>query len=164
MTETPRKFETVEEAISETVFCPFYSCWILPWRCEDRKRRAERDRWNDGDRALSMEYCLLCKTIEEEDMKKIDISKLDKAEVLAALYNHSKALVMGMLHYDPKDMTKEEAQALLNDGQDYFDYIKGRVMKIYLSPDGKLDHNLYDRDNGPGAAAHVIDELKKGKP
>jgi len=80
--------------------------------------------------------------------------------VLAALYNNAKPQGLGMLHYIPEDMTKEEAAKILEEGQTYFDYLKGRVMKVDLSRNS-LDPCLYDRDNGPGAAALVIASLQK---
>jgi hypothetical protein len=85
---------------------------------------------------------------------KISLEGLDKAAVLAALYNASQPLGMGFLHFDPAPMTIGEAQSLLEQ-HTYFDYLKGRVMKIDLSGN-ELDPWLYDRDNGPGAAASVI--------
>ena len=88
----------------------------------------------------------------------IDLTKLDKAEVLAALYNNSKPQGMGFFHYTPEAMTKHQAQALLDSGQTYFDYVSGRVMKIDLSKD-KLDPALYDRDNGQGAAYRAISAI-----
>lgn len=78
-----------------------------------------------------------------------------KAAVLAALYNSSQPLGLGLLQFDPQPMTESEAQALLDSGQTYFDYLKGRVMKVDLSGD-TLDPRLYDRDNGPGAAEQAI--------
>lgn len=59
----------------------------------------------------------------------INIAGMDKAEVLAALYNASKPLGLGIYHYTPDDITVEEARELLW---------------------------LYDRDNGNGAALRVI--------
>ncbi len=85
----------------------------------------------------------------------IDLSKKDKAEVLVKLYNASKPQGMGLLHYKAKDMTKQEAQTLLDQGQSYFDYLNGRVLKIDLSGD-TLDPWLYDRDNGQGAAEKAL--------
>lgn len=98
----------------------------------------------------------------------INIAGLDKAEVLAALYNASRPLGMGVLHFDPKPMTKEEAQSFL-DGtgkttepsrsrEPYFDYLKGRVMKVNLAGD-EFEEWAYDRDNGPGAAARALAPL-----
>jgi hypothetical protein len=87
----------------------------------------------------------------------IDISKLDKGEVLAALYNKSKPLGMGSLHFDPTPMTKEEASELLKE-ETYFDYLKGRVMKVNLKGD-EFDPFLYDRDNGQGAALKALEPL-----
>lgn len=87
----------------------------------------------------------------------IDLTKYDKAEVLAILYNHSKPQGMGFLQADSNQMTKEEAQKLL-DGYKYFDYLKGRIMKVDLSGN-ELDPALYDRDNGQGAAERAISFL-----
>lgn len=84
----------------------------------------------------------------------IDITNLNKAAILAALYNASRPLGLGYLHYTPEDMTTEEAAALLR-RQTYFDYLKGRVMKIDLSGN-TLDPQLYDRDNGQDAAECAI--------
>lgn len=89
----------------------------------------------------------------------IDISKMNKAEVLAVLYNNSKPQGMGFLHFDPAVMSKEEAeQFLIDNPRQYFDYLKGRVLKVDLS--GKqFDPRLYDRDNGQGAAALAVQHL-----
>ena len=87
----------------------------------------------------------------------INISKKNKAEVLAALYNYSHPQGMGFLQYDPNPMTVEEAEELLRT-ETYFDYVKGRVMKVNLKGD-TLDTWGYDRDNGDGAAKIVIDSL-----
>lgn len=92
----------------------------------------------------------------------IDISKKDKAAVLAALYNNSRPQGLGMLHYDPKDMTREEAAELLEqDGR--FDYLKGRVLKIDLRGD-TFNPFLYDRDLGEGAAQRVVDSIPDVAP
>lgn len=95
----------------------------------------------------------------------IDISKLDKAEVLAALYNSSRQQGMGLMGQKGRlPMTKEEAQAeidrlmAVDGGRIYFDYLHGRVMKINLGRND-LSVGLYDRDNGPGAAAEALAPL-----
>lgn len=84
----------------------------------------------------------------------VDISGLDKADVLAALYNHSKSQGMGLLWSTPEDMGHEEAAQLLNQNS-YFDYLNGRVMKVNLGG-STLDTWGYDRDNGDGAARRAI--------
>jgi len=55
-------------------------------------------------------------------------------------------------------MTVEEARELLSQDT-YFDYLKGRVMKVDLSGN-ELDPWGYDRDNGQGRAAEVIESLR----
>lgn len=90
----------------------------------------------------------------------IDISQLDKAAVLAALYNRARPQGMGFLHYTPEPMTHDQARELLGKMHEpYFDYLKGRVMKVDLGKD-QLYVGLYDRDNGHGAAASAIADLR----
>ncbi len=106
-------------------------------------------------------------------MSKINIAGLDKAELFAALYNHAKPLGMGLLHYDPTPLTKESAQKMMEGGDDvsrmfpgvragrslYFDYVKGRPLKIDLSGD-EMETSLYNRDQGDGAAERIVAELR----
>ncbi|MCX6864785.1 MAG: hypothetical protein NTV46_00960 [Verrucomicrobia bacterium] len=93
----------------------------------------------------------------------IDISKLDKAEVLAALYNASRMQGISFLANTYKGATDAAwAQREIDargDGQNlYFDYLNGRVMKINLGRD-LLEVRLFDRDNGEGAAARALEPL-----
>jgi len=92
-------------------------------------------------------------------MNKISLIGLDKAKVLAALYNASKPQGLGFLHYDPKLMTSKEAGILLKQTTD-FDYVQGRIMKVDLSGD-TFDPGLYDRDNGQVAAERAISVISK---
>jgi len=105
-------------------------------------------------------------------MAKIDIAGLDKAELFAALYNHAKPLGMGFMQYDPSPLTKEAAQKLMEAGDDssrmfpgfakkglYFDYVKGRPMKIDLSGD-EMETHLYNRDQGDNAAEKIVARLR----
>lgn len=90
----------------------------------------------------------------------MDIRNLDKARVLKALYNRSRPQGMGIFHYDPKPMTDTEAAELLK-RQTYFDYVKGRVLKVDLKGD-YLETALYDRDMGHGAAEYaILDEFTR---
>lgn len=88
----------------------------------------------------------------------VDITGLDKAEVLAALYNASRPLRLGFDAYDSTPMTVEEAGELLKETT-HFDYVNGRVMKVSLSED-TFESWLYDRDNGENAASQVIESLR----
>lgn len=90
----------------------------------------------------------------------VSIKGLSKASVLAALYNCSHPLGLGFLQYTPENMTEQEASELLKH-RDYFDYLKGRVMKVDLSGDDSFDERLYDRDNGIGAAQRAVDSIKE---
>lgn len=51
--------------------------------------------------------------------KTIAIKGLDKAAVLAALYNASRPQGMGFLQYDPKPMTAEIAREHLSRSTDF---------------------------------------------
>jgi hypothetical protein len=54
-------------------------------------------------------------------------------------------------------LTIEEAREYLKEIQ-YFDYLRGRVLKIALSTN-TLRTVLYDRDNGHGAALRALEPL-----
>ena len=114
----------------------------------------------------------------EETMNQgeIDVSGIDPAVLLAALYNRSfvNPSGLGVLQEVPGDMTLAEAQeyiggkveadysgnALMRNGSRYFDYLRGRVMKVEIN--GKaLNPDMYDRDLGEGAAQRVVDALSQ---
>jgi len=91
--------------------------------------------------------------------KVINISKMNKAEVLSALYNAAKPQGMGYLHYDPTKMSVKEAAYIIEESPTtYFDYLKGRVLKVDLN-DEQLDFWAYDRDNGTAAAANALSKI-----
>lgn len=92
----------------------------------------------------------------------IDIKGLNKAEVLKALYDGSYIQGMGFMQAVPEGtVTVEHCKMLLETtGYPYFDYLYGRVLKVDLSKDA-FDERLYDRDNGQGTAARIIDRLKR---
>jgi hypothetical protein len=99
-------------------------------------------------------------------MTAMNIKGLDRAAVLAALYNAARPQGLGFLHYDPKPMTVEEAREILNkharEGELYVDYLYGRVIKVRISEkEDYIDPLLYDRDHGKGAAELVIESLRK---
>ncbi len=90
----------------------------------------------------------------------IDITGLDKADVLAALYNAARPQGMGFLDFDPEPMTREVAAEMIDQQRPpYFDYVKGRVMKVHIEGD-TLEERLYDRDNGRGAADRALAPLR----
>lgn len=106
---------------------------------------------------------------------KISIKGIDKAELLAALYNAARPLGMGMLRCLPGDMSIEEARKCLGMGDDhardfpefvkgdrkmYFDYLHGRPLKVDLSGD-EMSTDLYDRDQGKGAAERIVAALRE---
>jgi hypothetical protein len=106
----------------------------------------------------------------------LDVGAMPPAEVVRRLYNASFSAGLGRLHFKPEDMTDAEAQALLDERMQqigpltdetperramahkmaqYFDYLHGRVMKIFAT-ERPLFVALYDRDNGEGAAARAL--------
>ena len=88
----------------------------------------------------------------------MNISGLDKAEVLAALFNASRQQGISFLDSrGRRDMTKERAAEILK-VTEHFDYLEGRVMKISLDRD-EVETRLHDRDNGQGSAERAIAHL-----
>ena len=93
------------------------------------------------------------------DPTSLDISELDKAEVLIALYNNSKQQGLGFMDSRGRaELSREDATNLLTGDDLYFDYLYGRVMKVDLNGD-ILRTGLYDRDNGTGAAYKALEPL-----
>src|SRR3990167_9199466 len=88
----------------------------------------------------------------------IDIKGLDKAELL----NASKPQGLGFLAQGRNsEMTVADAREVLRIAGDrpYFDYLRGRVMKVDLSGDS-LEPRMYDRDNGEVAALRVVETIR----
>ncbi len=104
----------------------------------------------------------------------ISIQGLDKAAVLAALYNASAPRGMGFLQYVPGPMTVEQAREVIAKrgddmkamfgvslhGSMYFDYVNGRPLKVDLKGE-ELNPAGYDGANGgAGAAERALAELR----
>jgi len=85
---------------------------------------------------------------------------MSRAECLSRLYNKAQCQGMGFLHFDSKPMTLKEAEGIIKYREEnkmgfYFDYLKGRVMKVDLG-DGIVSLVFYDRDNGPDAGVEAL--------
>lgn len=97
----------------------------------------------------------------------IEIKGIDKAELLAALYNGTRPQGMGVLHARPGDMTAAEARTLIGDAPEprtgWFDYVHGRPIKVGFKGDMLLRADLYDRDapGGEGSAQRIVDSLRR---
>ncbi len=110
------------------------------------------------------------------EQEQVDISGMDKAEVLAALYNASAPVGMGHLQAVAGEMTTEHARKVIDGHGDdtermfpgvrggdrtlIFDYLFGRPLKLDLSKDS-FNPWGFDRDNGGnGTAAKIIARLR----
>ncbi len=98
-------------------------------------------------------------------MNTVNIKDIPKNELLAALYNNSKPLGMGIIHFDPTPMSLDDAQNMIddlkNEGRDlFFDYIKGRVVKVDITGD-EMRTWSYNRDIGEGVAERIVESLRK---
>lgn len=110
----------------------------------------------------------------------VNIEGLNKADVLAALYNATNPGGMGLLQASrgPNEMDRDFAESLISYGSDAtreypivdtlgtnsslsFDYVYGRCLKVDLTDGVEFDPWGFDRDNGEGAAQKVIDHLRE---
>jgi hypothetical protein len=86
----------------------------------------------------------------------IDITGIDKAKLLMALHQNSKAQGISFLH--EREVSLIDCQKRLELTGD-IDYFAGRVIKCDLSSD-QLDGRMYDRDNGDGVAERVVNSIR----
>lgn len=90
----------------------------------------------------------------------IDVSDIAPGVLLQTLYMGARVQGLGVLHSTSGPLETEEIEEYLKDMPQYFDYLKGRVMKVEIN--GKtLRPRLYDRDNGVGAAQASVDEARE---
>ena len=96
----------------------------------------------------------------------IDISGLDKAEVLKALYDGSHTQGISFLGLLDGEVTIETCRKEIERRQKetgtysmFFDYYHGHVLKVNIGGD-TFDPSLYDRDCGSGKAFEVIKNLR----
>ena len=89
----------------------------------------------------------------------MDISGLDKAKVLKALYDHALPLGNGMIDFNPNPLDIEEAQNFINSGKITFENVKGRAIKADLSGD-RYNTWLCNLLYGDNAAEIAIERIK----
>lgn len=96
----------------------------------------------------------------------INISGVNKAKLLAALYNNARPQGMGWLQARHDAMTEQEATDLItahtHGDTTWFDYVHGRPIKVGFKGDTLLRADLYDRDapDGDGSAERIVDSLR----
>lgn len=113
--------------------------------------------------------------VDDRTAFEIAVPVAKRAAVLAALYNATKPVGMGLIHYRPEPMTEVQAQALIYTYQanvaDYprlaagyrCDYVHGRPIKIHFDDDLCRGLHLYDRyQGGTGAARRIIEYVLTG--
>ena len=89
-------------------------------------------------------------------MSNNDKGTMTVAEKLRRLYNSARPQGYSWRHYDHAPMELEEAETILeNRTGTYFDYLRGRIMKVDVSE--PEDSRLYNQDNGPMAAETALD-------
>lgn len=78
-----------------------------------------------------------------------DFTGYDPIEVFRLIYENSKPLGLGIFHFDPTPLSYEEAVKIYDEHKPsflYFDYVKGRCLKVDFSTFPKLDlyYPIYD--------------------
>ena len=93
-------------------------------------------------------------------MAEVSIEGIDKVALVQALYAGAKCQGMGVFVFRAGPLDQEEAEDLAD--APHLDYVRGRVMKCSVSCN-TMRTDLYNRDNGPGAAEQIIDALRVAK-
>ncbi len=89
----------------------------------------------------------------------VSIKNLDKAVVLAALYNAAKPIYEYM-RVKPETMSPEEARLFLKNKTVVFGEFIGRILKIKLDTD-VIHTEGYDAANGAGKARQAIEQARE---
>jgi hypothetical protein len=105
-------------------------------------------------------------------MNELDISGLDKIELLRRLHAGTHAVGMGHLHDLGREMTYGEAKEIWtkavaaqgHENRVMFDYVRGRPLKVWFEGDKLTGVRLYDRDSFPGNCARIVEQLRAGGP
>ncbi len=93
-------------------------------------------------------------------MSQIDIADINKADILAALFNVADKSKDEPEGFDPQEfMTTEQAAKILETGQTYFGAFHGRILSISLSDKDILKPGNYDKYNGLHAARIALSVL-----
>lgn len=92
----------------------------------------------------------------------IDITGIDKAELLVGLYHGTHPVGMGFASNNPSFGVEDAEAAIKGEPSGRLDYVSGRPIKVNITGDS-FDPWLYDRDAGEGAAQRVVDGLKPKK-
>src|SRR5690606_29341137 len=102
---------------------------------------------------------LISGTIKNMD-KKVDITNLDRVNILQVLFDYAEPKGNGWLEYDPKQkLSYEQAKEILDSTcspddryGNRIDYLYGRAVKVYLCPNKRypntLDVEIYNEYNG----------------
>lgn len=92
-------------------------------------------------------------------MTTINIVGINKAKLLVALFNNAFQQGMGVMHADGRaPLSLEDATELLKKTT-YFDYLRGRVMKVDIGKD-ELFTATYNRDVGFGEAERIVAQVR----
>jgi hypothetical protein len=87
----------------------------------------------------------------------IDIAGLDPVDVIQALYSRARPLGLGWAEFKDGELPRSEAESLVGE---HLDYLHGRVMKVRVFDGKVIRADLYDRDNGVGAAQEAVDRVR----
>lgn len=102
------------------------------------------------------------------DGHEIDITGIDKVDLLIALYDHASVVGLGILQASGP-LSREQAKLVLDtstrpNGRVMFDYVNGRPIKVWLEGDKLTGARLYDRDHGHGLCARIVADLRSSPP
>lgn len=121
---------------------------------------------------IALSLTLIGGTIKNMD-KKVDITNLDRVNILQVLFDYAEPQGNSWLKYNPEQkLSYEQAKEILdskcnftNQHDSRIDYLHGRALKVFLCPNNRhpntLDVEIYNEYNGYWAAQTAIQKLRK---
>lgn len=84
------------------------------------------------------------------DIPRIDVSRVDRTDVIKALFSRARPVGLGHPHF--RQNSDAEVEKMITEHVKRlgwsFDYLQGRSMKVHIFDDGTFVPLGYNRDNG----------------
>jgi hypothetical protein len=135
-------------------------CITDPHLFFNKKTKRRTDNVNDC-RIDKYEKYRGWRVITEDGKEMIDITGINRRELIRQLWFHTVHVGLGFLHRSENSPNEDEIERAIE--ADRADYITGKPIKIVHMSEGYVDCTLYDELAGKeGTLRYVVEQMRKG--